>query len=310
MKLTRTTFRGPWAGLPVAWKDDDSFDEKTYRGDVARCCAAGVPGVYTGGTTGEFYAQEYEDFTAIADTAISECKRSGTPVMIGCTSTSTRGAIRRARYARDSGADAIQIAIPFWMALTDDEILRFFVELAAAVPGMPISIYETLRAKRAIPLQVHRKIHAEIPSVLMVKSNEDTLGATKAGCAAISKLYNVFVSENKICELGPYGAIGSCSSFVYLNPRMTLKMFDLLYAKKWKELKVMTGQVHRIIFEGLKPLLARGHLDSSLDRILGRCAGFLKTSLRCRGPYSSCTAKDLGKVQAWMKKNMPEWLEL
>lgn len=46
--LTRETFIGPWAGLPVAWQDDYSFDESTYRSDVARCCAAGVPGVYTG----------------------------------------------------------------------------------------------------------------------------------------------------------------------------------------------------------------------------------------------------------------------
>ena len=35
--------RGPWAGLPVAWTDDDRFDEATYRHDVARCCEAGVP---------------------------------------------------------------------------------------------------------------------------------------------------------------------------------------------------------------------------------------------------------------------------
>ena len=54
MPLTRDTFTGPWAGLPVAWTDDDRFDEVTYRADVARCCQAGIPGVYTGGTTGEF----------------------------------------------------------------------------------------------------------------------------------------------------------------------------------------------------------------------------------------------------------------
>ncbi len=310
MMLTRKTFRGPWAGLPVAWTDDDRYDEKTYRGDVARCCAAKIPGVYTGGTTGEFYALEYEEFTAITDTTIAECKQGGTPVMIGCSTTFTRGTIRRARYARDKGADAIQIALPFWMALTDDEILRFVVEVAAAVPGLPISIYETQRAKRAIPLEVHRKIHAAVPTVISIKSNENTVGCTPEGCAALSEFCNVFVGEDLLSELGPSGAVGCCSSLIYFNPRMMMKMFDLLYAGKWNELQPMTDQVKYLLSEGLKTLFERGHLDSSLDRLMGRSAGFLKTSLRCRAPYSSCTEKDLEYLQKWIRKNMPEWLEL
>lgn len=308
--LTRDTFRGSWAGLPVAWKNDDTFDEKTYRADAERCCAAGVPGVYTGGTTGEFYAQEFEEFAAVTDAVIAECKLAGTPVMIGCSSTFTRGAIRRARYARDQGADAIQIALPFWLALTDDAILRFVSEVAAAVPGLPISIYETLRAKRAIPLDVHRRIHAEVPAVLMVKSNPETAGCTPEGCAVLSQWYNVFVNEQLWCKLGPAGAIGCCSSLVYLNPRRVLHMFDLLRAKQWEQLKPMTEQLDRLVREGLKECLERGLEDSALDRLLGRSAGFLKTSLRCRGPYACGTDRDLARLQAWMHEQMPEWLEL
>ncbi|MHB9110823.1 MAG: dihydrodipicolinate synthase family protein [Armatimonadota bacterium] len=307
--LTRETFRGPWAGLPVAWDDDDTFDEKTYRADVARCCAAGVPGVYTGGTTGEFYAQEFEEFCAITDATIAECKQAGVPVMIGCTSTFTRGAIRRARYAQERGADAVQIALPFWMALTDDEIVQFYEEVAAAIPGMPISVYETTRAKRAIPLEVHRKLHDAIPAILMVKSNVDTLGRTEEGCPAISKLYNVFVGEDEIHRLGPYGAIGCCSSLVYMNPRFTLKMFDLLYAKEWDALKLMTDQVHRFFYEGLALLETPG-LDSACDHLLGRCLGFLKMRLRCRGPYTSCTEADEARIRAWLEANTPELADM
>ena len=50
--LTRDNFIGSWAGLPVAWSADDTFDEKAYRDDARRCCQAGMPGIYTGGTTG------------------------------------------------------------------------------------------------------------------------------------------------------------------------------------------------------------------------------------------------------------------
>ena len=94
--LTRETFIGPWAGLPVAWTSDDRFDESTYRADVARCCDAGAPGVYTGGTTGEFYAMEFDEFEAIARATVDESHGRGKPAMIGCSSTYTLGAARRA----------------------------------------------------------------------------------------------------------------------------------------------------------------------------------------------------------------------
>lgn len=310
MKLTAKTMTGPWAGLPIAWKDDDTFDEKTYRGDVARTCAAGVPGVYTGGTTGEFYALEFGEFKKVAKATIRECKAARKPVMIGCTSTFTRGVIRRARFAQEQGADAIQVALPFWMEVPDHEVVPFFKAVSDAVPGMPISIYETRRAKKAISLALHRAIHKAVPAVIMVKSNEDTLGHSAEGCAALSKLYSVFVGENVISNFGPHGARGSCSALVYQNPRILLQMFDLLEQKQWKELKVWTDKLNRLIFEGLKPCFAIGATDSALDRVLGLSAGFLKTSLRSRGPYPSCTPQMLKQFQQWLKRNMPEFLEL
>ena len=125
MHVTPENFVGPWAGLPVAWTEDDEFDETTYRGDVARCCRAGIPGSIRG-TSGEFYAQEWEEFQRIARATVEECHQRGTPAMIGCTSTSTRGAVRRAAFAAELGADAIQVALPFWMEVPDDQVLPFF----------------------------------------------------------------------------------------------------------------------------------------------------------------------------------------
>lgn len=308
--LTKQQLKGPWAGLPVAWKDDYSFDERTYRGDVARCCAARVPGIYTGGTTGEFYAQEFEDFAAITDATIQECRSGKTPVMIGCTSTHTRGAMRKARYAREKGADAIQIALPFWMEVPDNAVVRFFEEVSAAAPGMPITIYETLRAKKAISLELHRRLHEAVPAIIGVKSNADTVGDSPEGCKALSAFHRVFVGEPRWHALGPSGAMGACSSFIYQNPRIMLMVFDLLVKKQWDELKTWMDKYDRICAEGLQPMFAAGCVDSAIDRVLGLSAGFLKTSLRCRGPYPACTEKHLTDFRAWLKNNYPEFLEL
>ena len=186
--LKREQLRGPWAGLPIAWNDDFTFDERTYRGDVARCCEAGVPGVYTGGTTGEFYALDFDEFTAVTDATIAECKNARIPVMIGCSSTHTLGVIRRARYAAEKGADAIQVTLPFWMEVPDGCVVDFFSEVSLAVPGMPMTIYDTLRAKKAVSIELHQRIKENVPEVIGVKSNEGTIGHSAEGCAELSKL--------------------------------------------------------------------------------------------------------------------------
>ena len=70
--LTRKEMIGPWAGLPVAWDEHLMFDEDAYRADVERTCKAGVPGVYTGGTTGEFYAMEFDEWKAVTKVTVEE----------------------------------------------------------------------------------------------------------------------------------------------------------------------------------------------------------------------------------------------
>ena len=120
--LSRHQMIGPWAGLPVAWRNDLSFDEDAYRANVAKCCRAGMPGVYTCGTTGEFYAMEFDEFKAVSRATVEECRAHGKPCAIGCTSTYTLGVARRAAYAAELGADAIQVALPFWMELAGKHI--------------------------------------------------------------------------------------------------------------------------------------------------------------------------------------------
>ena len=97
--ISKDILQGPWAGLVVAWKEDLLFDEEAYRSDVVRTCAADVPGVYTAGTSGEFYAMEFDEWKTIARVTVEECRRAGTPVMIGVTSTYSLGAARRAAGA-------------------------------------------------------------------------------------------------------------------------------------------------------------------------------------------------------------------
>jgi len=104
--------------------------------------------------------------------------------------------------------------------------------------------------------------------------------------------------------------VGTCSSLVYQNPRLVLAAYELLREGRWDELRGWTERFGRMIREGLAPAFAAGLMDSALDRILGRSAGFLRTSLHCRAPYPSATPELLEAFRAWLRANDPEFLEL
>jgi dihydrodipicolinate synthase/N-acetylneuraminate lyase len=308
--LTRETFTGPWAGLPVAWTDDDRFDEKTYRGDVARCCEVGAPGVYTAGTTGEFYAMEFDEWKAVTRATIDEGHAHGKPVMIGCTSTYNLGAARRAAYAAQCGADAIQVALPFWMEIGDDQIVPFFKEVADASGGLPLSVYETTRAKKILTIEQHRAIKQAVPSFMMVKANEATVGRTPEGCQALSKFVNVFVGENEFAQYGRLGAKGGCSSMIYWNPRVILALWRQVEQRDWASADATCEKLNQMLaFLGEK-FGPRGLTDTALDRLGGTTGGFLKCGLRSRGPYPSATPDDVAAMREWYRKHFPDMLKM
>jgi dihydrodipicolinate synthase/N-acetylneuraminate lyase len=307
--LTRKELTGPWAGLPVAWKQDWSFDEAAYRADVERTCKAGVPGVYTAGTSGEFYAMEMDEWQAVSRATVEVCKACDTPVMLGITSTYTLGARRRAEFAVELGADAVQVALPFWLEVKDGEVVSFFEGVADACPGLAVTVYETLRAKKSLTVDQHRQVREAVPAYQAVKANHGTIGCTPDGCRQLSEFVNVWVSETSWSELGPSGAIGCASALVYMNPRLILDVFRLLQEKNWDALAERCAMLQRY-HEGLAPFAGRGFEDTAFDHLQGTVAGFLKMHPRSRGPYISCTEEDVVQFRRWIEQNVPEMLEL
>jgi len=309
LKLDRQNFRGSWAGLPVAWDEEFRFDETVYREDVARCFRAGIPGVYTGGTTGEFYALEFDEFKAVTQATVEVGAEHGRPVMIGATATSTRGAVRRAAFAAEAGAQAIQVALPFWMPVEDSQVVPFFREVAAAAPGLALSVYETMRAKKILTLDQHRRIKDAVPDYLMVKSNDPALGATPEGCRQLSEFVNVFAEEEKWPGLGPAGVAGCCSAKVYAFPRYILGRWRELEAGRWEELDRNLAGLRQLTSYYRTRNKGRGFTDSAIDRLLGRLQPFLGTSLRCHPPYPHFHEEDVADLRRWCEEHTPELLQ-
>jgi 4-hydroxy-tetrahydrodipicolinate synthase len=307
MPLTPETLKGMWAGLPVPWDAQDRIDEAALRENVRRVCRAGAHGVYTHGTTGEFYAQTPEEWARVAGATVAESKALGVPAQVGCTALSTKEVIRRALHAQSIGADGVQVAFPFWMELTDAQAVRFLREVSAAVPGMPLIVYNTGRSKKPLsPDLLKRLLDAQVPVIGCkgVRGIEDLQALREAGPQV-----KFFVGENLLAGYWRFGARGVYSSLIYACPKYMLRYYRLCEEES-PAAEEIAARLKQFVAEYVRPRIERGLYDTALDRLFATATGFLTGSLLfSRGPYDSATPQDVEECREWCTRNLPEFIE-
>ena len=138
-RLTADQVHGIWGGVTMTWDDDYRFETATYAENIERMIAVGVHGIYTTGSTGEFYAIEYDEFCQMFDIQAELCGKSGVPLQIGCCSDSTAETVKLLQYVAGKPAvGAAQVNLPYWMELTDREVLQFFNDIHLACSDLPL----------------------------------------------------------------------------------------------------------------------------------------------------------------------------
>ena len=90
-RLTCDNLHGVWAAITTPFDDNEGFDEGVFREISGVLHAAGVHGIYTTDSDGEFYAIEFDEFKQIVRVFADETQRLGFP-----TRSASPGATRKA----------------------------------------------------------------------------------------------------------------------------------------------------------------------------------------------------------------------
>lgn len=101
----------------------------------------GVRILLTNGSLGEgasLLAHEQQDFAR----CIAETIKGKGLLFAGVTTLNTRESIARARGVLDAGADGLFLGRPMWMSLDSRAIVRYYADLAEALPGVPFIVYD------------------------------------------------------------------------------------------------------------------------------------------------------------------------
>ncbi len=308
-KLSASSLKGIWAGITLSWDERYQLDEAAFRENLERLCKAGVHGIYINGSTGEFYALNFEEFRHLVDILVEVVSPTGIPIQVGCGSPNTRDTICMIEYVARKGCDGAQIILPFWMQLTDTEIVRFFKDVSTAFPSLPLIHYNTPRTKRFLSGSNYGRILEVAPNLIGVKF---TLADTHFGelqeAVYLTPQLSYFVGENLLVSAMQIGVRGSYSSVVYMNPSFMLKTFHLAENGEWDKALAMQQMLVQCKREVKVLLNERGEhsIDPVTDKGLGVAAGFLIGHQRTRAPYMGWSDATLEKVRTWMRNHYPE----
>ena len=311
-KLTAATLHGIWSGVTMSWDADYGFDERTYATNAERAASFGVAGLYTTGSTGEFYALEFDVFCAMVDIVADVCGRAGLPLQIGCCADATAKTIRLFEYAASKPqVSAAQVNIPYWMELTDAELQQFFKDLYSACPNTPLVHYNIPRAKRFLHGSDYLRILEAAPNLIGVKYTfaGTNFGALQSDMLATPML-SYFVAENLLVSAMLLGARGCYSSVVNTNPKVMLDMYAHAAAGRWAEATRMQQRVCRFLddWEAFAEELGEGLIDPVGDKAMAVASGCLAGHQRCRPPYIGWTDEGIAAFAAWLNDNYPEFV--
>jgi 4-hydroxy-tetrahydrodipicolinate synthase len=145
---------------------DGSVDYEGWRALLRSQIAAGINGLVPLGTTGENPTLDETEEDKIIDIAIAEAK-GRTPLVIGTGSNDTRHTVQYTKRAKDAGADAALVVVPYYNKPNEEGLYRHFC--AAAEVGLPVIIYN-IPGRTGLSLSVPTiERLSKIPNVIGIK---------------------------------------------------------------------------------------------------------------------------------------------
>lgn len=199
---------------------DETLDESSLRRLVDFLVGAGVHGIWSMGTTGEFAAlPEQERARGVAATV--EQVGGRVPVIANIGDSSTALALRHAKHAAQAGADALALTPPHYYPHSMDEMLTHFRAVKAAFPDLPLLIYnipQTVKVKMTVPttLQLARE-----GTVQGIKDSQNDLRWFRMLAVAIredglEEQFRLFLGTRILVDagrvIGAHGAIPATSN--------------------------------------------------------------------------------------------------
>ncbi|OHV18723.1 dihydrodipicolinate synthase family protein [Rhizobium sp. RMa-01] len=305
-KTPHPAIGGNWASLllPIAADDSIEFDKLGEEIDIL--IEAGVDGIYSNGTAGEFHNQTEEEFDRTQAMLAERCQASSMPFVIGACQPDPRIMLNRVRRAAALDPRAIQVILPDWWPLTDAEAVDFLKRAADVACGIPLILYNPPHAKRVLTPKELGMLCAAVPEVIGVKLADGDAAWYAETRRHLSGL-SLFVPGHHLATGIRQGvAAGSFSNVACLSPRgaqlWTLSMRSDLDAALELERRICTFMESHIV-----PFRREfGYSNAALDKLLSAIGNWGPVGTRLRFPYRSIDIAEAVRLRGIARSELPD----
>ncbi len=306
--LTANQIRGNWATLLSVWNDEDSLDLGRVAAQIEALIEIGVDGIYSNGTAGEFHAQTEEEFDRISMCLAERCEAAGMPFQIGVSHMSAQISRERLRRIVPLAPAAVQVILPDWFPLTDEEAVTFLEQMAEVAAGIGLVLYNPPHAKRVLgPEQVGR-LAARVPALVGWK----TAGGDDGWWSEMrqhGQRLSVFVPGHTLASGMQRGAHGAYSNVACLNPRAAQRWTDRMRTDLSGALE-LEQRLQRFMGQYIRPFITeQGYCNAACDRFLALLGGWADVGQRMRWPYRAIPRAEAERIRPLARDLLPEFLE-
>lgn len=306
-RLTRENLAGVWAAIATPFDAHDHFDEDVFRENVRRLHGAGVHGIYTTDSDGEFYAIELDEFRRIVDVFADEAERLGALTQVGVTWSHTQGMLDRLKYVAARGILGAHVGHPFFMPMTPRSYAAFWSDIEGAVPDWFALIhYNTPRVHNTQRGPDYALLQSRLPNLIGTKHVGSDVGEFLSLITEAPALVH-FTGEHAFTPFVFLGARGIYSWFANFNPRYLLDWWDLMQRGCWED-----ARARQLRFQAFMRAATALHEDGNLHGIVGKAltaaSDFLVPSNRTRRPYLPVSEYTIAAFRHTVEESFPDLL--
>ena len=225
--VTQTTRCDIITALPISFGADGSLNLEGTKEIFRKTAASGVEGALVLGTTGEFVSLSFEERGQIVGIAVEELAPIRCIVQVGAASLFE--VLRLIDQARAAGVSEIAVLTPFYLPVTDTEMLRFFTAVSAASDELDVYVY-VFRARTGnfISAELMSKI-AKLPNIVGAKMSDEPLERLAEYRAVVPDEFIIYTgSDRDIARAAEFGAQGVVSGIASTLPKPFTDIASLL----------------------------------------------------------------------------------
>jgi dihydrodipicolinate synthase/N-acetylneuraminate lyase len=285
---------------------DDRIDYERLSGEIDYLINAGLDGIYSNGTAGEFHNQTEKEFDKIQELLAEKCRKTKTNFQIGASHPSPIISLERIKRSVSFNPDAFQVILPDWVTPDKSEQIDFLEKIVRAAEGIPIVLYNPPHAKVVLTPDELCTLAKEIPQLIGIK----VAGGDAQWYEAMKKCnsgLSVFVPGHFLATgFQAKVAAGAYSNIACLSPRGAQCWWELMQTDIDSAVAIQE-KILQFFSQCINPFKNAGYSNPALDKFLAAVGGWGNIGTRLRWPYKWISEEEVPAVHRKAKEYLPEF---